>query len=209
MLDVNVNKKENEISINIKNANYLWFLHYIDGYYRCTVELIDKLNGKENKTLIYPILFSFSQYLELWLKLLALTANDSSNVRTLKLDIHTIKYIIKNMVEKYSELLKSYDVDIDSLYQIESKYQYFNDFVINGNNLSMSSRFPLDNKTDNIIINFDKIDEIEKDNYVTFKNNVFDILSIANEITKKFFVKWFSNCLDSIDLNFLIQSNNK
>ena len=199
MIDVKVNTNGNEISINIENANYLWFLHYLDGYFRCTVELIDKLNNNENKTLIYPILFSFSQYLELWLKLLVLTANDSSNVKELKLDVHTIKHIIKNMVEKNCELLKSYDVDIDSLLQIESKYQYFNDFVINGNNLSMSSRFPLDNKTDNIIINFDKIDEIEKDNYVTFKNNIFDILKIANEVTKKFFGKWFSNYLANFD----------
>jgi hypothetical protein len=209
MAKVHVNEKDNEVSINIEKANFMWFVHYMDGYYRSTIELVDKLSIKDNDTLIYPVLFSFSHYFELWLKLLVLTANDSSNVKELKLDVHTIKHIIKNMVEKNCELLKSYDVDIDSLLQIESKYQYFNDFVINGNNLSMSSRFPLDNKTDNIIINFDKIDEIEKDNYVTFKNNVFDILSIANEITKKFFRKWFSNCFNNIDLNSLIQSDNK
>lgn len=208
MLNVDIKATGNEISINFKNANYLWFLHYIDGYYKCTIELINKLNSEQNKTLIYPVLFSFSQYLELWLKLLVLTANDSSDVKELKLDIHTIKYIIKNIAENNSELLSSYNVDIDLLYQLESKYVYFDEFVSNGKDLSMASRFPLDNKTENIIINFNKIDEVEKDNYITFKNNIYSILKITNEITKKFFVKWFSNCLENIDLGSLTQPNN-
>lgn len=207
MLNVDIKTNENEISINFKNANYLWFLHYIDGYYKCTIELINKLNSEQNKTLIYPVLFSFSQYLELWLKLLVLTANDSNSVKEFKLTIHAVKDLIQNMSEKHSELLERYNVNIDLLYQLESKYVYFDEFVIYGKDLSMASRFPLDNKTENIIINFDKIDEVEKDNYITFKNNIFSILKITDEITMKFFKKWFSNCLENIDLSSLTQPN--
>lgn len=208
MLNVDIKTNENEISINFKNANYLWFLHYIDGYYKCTIELINKLNSEQNKTLIYPVLFSFSQYLELWLKLLVLTANDSNSVKEFKLTIHAVKDLIQNMSEKHSELLERYNVNIDLLYQLESKYVYFDEFVIYGKDLSMASRFPLDNKTENIIINFDKIDEVEKDNYVSFKNNIFSILKITDEITMKFFKKWFSNCLEKVDLSSLTQPNN-
>lgn len=203
MLNIDVKKTENGFSLNFEHANYLWFMEYIDGYFKATCEMLDKIDNKANRTLIYPTLFSFSQYLELWLKLLTLTANDSSSVKKFKLNVHSVKELIKNITEKHGELLRKYNVDFDLLYQLESKYLYFDEFVTNGKYLSMSSRFPLDDKTENIIINFDKIDEIEKDNYITFKNNIFDILKITEEITKQFFIKWFSNCLNEVDLNSL------
>lgn len=201
MIDVKINTNGNEMSINIENANYLWFLHYMDGYFRCTIELIDKLDSNENKTLIYPILFSFSHYFELWLKLFVLATNDSSDTKELNLNIHCINDLIKDIEENYSQLLESYDVNTDSLYQIKSKYQYFAEFVLKGKYLSMSSRYPLDNQSEDIIINFNKIDEIQKDNYISFKDNIFDILKLTNEITKKFIKKWFSNHLEHIDLD--------
>lgn len=203
MLNIDVKKTENGFSLNFEHANYLWFMEYIDGYFKATCEMLNKIDNKANRTLIYPTLFSFSQYLELWLKLLTLTANDSSSVKEFKLNVHSVKELIKNITEKHGELLRKYNVDFDLLYQLESKYLYFDEFVTNGKYLSMSSRFPLDDKTENIIINFDKIDKIEKDNYITFKNNIFDILKITEEITKQFFIKWFSNCFDKVDLNSL------
>lgn len=201
MVKVHVNEKDNEVSINIEKANFMWFVHYMDGYYRSTIELVDKLSIKDNDTLIYPVLFSFSHYFELWLKLFVLATNDSSDTKKLNLNIHCINDLIKDIEENYSQLLESYDVNTDSLYQIKSKYQYFAEFVLKGKYLSMSSRYPLDNQSEDIIINFNKIDEIQKDNYISFKDNIFDILKLTNEITKKFIKKWFSNHLEHIDLD--------
>ena len=190
MSSVEIRKENDKTVVNLKGKQYLWFSPYLDGYYKSTLLLLDNLN-LQNKTLIYPILLNFSHYLELWIKLLLLAINDSNNVKDLKIDNHSIQKIIKDEVNNHKSLLELYNVDTNALYQIVNKYSYFLGFICEATNLSMATRYPLSNKGSNIIINFDKVEEAEYENYADLKTNVLDILKITSQITKDFFERYF------------------
>ena len=190
MSSVEIRKENDKTVVNLKGKQYLWFSPYLDGYYKSTLLLLDNLN-LQNKTLIYPILLNFSHYLELWIKLLLLAINDSNNVKDLKIDNHSIQKIIKDEVNNHKSLLELYNVDTNALYQIVNKYSYFLGFICEATNLSMAARYPLSNKGSNIIINFDKVEEAEYENYADLKTNVLDTLKITSQITKDFFERYF------------------
>ena len=190
MSSVEIRKENDKTVVNLKGKQYLWFSPYLDGYYKSTLLLLDNLN-LQNKTLIYPILLNFSHYLELWIKLLLLAINDSNNVKDLKINNHSIQKIIKDEVNNHKSLLELYNVDTNALYQIVNKYSYFLGFICEATNLSMAARYPLSNKGSNIIINFDKVEEAEYENYADLKTNVLDILKITSQITKDFFERYF------------------
>ncbi len=195
MSSVEMRKENGNIVLNFIEKQHLWFLHYLDGYYKSTVFLLDNLNS-QNTTLIYPTLFNFSQYLELWIKLLLLTINDSNNVKALNIDNHSIQSIIRSASSKYRHLLESYGVNADSLNEIANEYSYFVDFSCENQALSMAARFPLNNKNPNIIINFDKIDKVKKDNYNVLKNKISKILKSTFEIKEMFFEKYLNSILE-------------
>lgn len=190
MSSVEIRKENGKTIVNLKGKQYLWFTPYLDGYYKSTLLLLDNLN-LQNETLIYPTLFNFSQYLELWIKLLLLAINDSNNVKDLKINNHSIQDIIKNAASNNKNLLESYGVNIDLLYQITDKYSYFVDFTCETQTLSMVSRYPLSNKSPNIILNFDRVEEAKAETYIDLKTNVSDILKITSKITNDFFERYF------------------
>ena len=191
MPNIEIKKHSDKIVVNIKGERNLWFIHYLDGYFKSTFLLLEKLN-LENKTLIYPVLFNFSQYLELWIKLLLLVANDTDSVNQLKIGNHSIEKIIKDVAGKCKDLLESYNISTSLLYDIADKYSYFLDYTYKEKNMSIVARYPLNSVGTDVIINFDKIDEAEKDCYIELKEHISDFLVTTNKITKVFFVEYFN-----------------
>ena len=191
MPNIEIKKHSDKIVVNIKKERNLWFIHYLDGYFKSTFLLLEKLN-LENKTLIYPVLFNFSQYLELWIKLLLLVANDTDSVNQLKIGNHSIEKTIKDVAGKCKDLLESYNISTSLLYDIADKYSYFLDYTFKEKNMSIVARYPLNSAGTDVIINFDKIDEAEKDCYMELKEHISDLLVTTNKITKVFFVEYFN-----------------
>ena len=62
-----------------------------------------------------------------------------------------------------------------------------------GRSLSESSRFATGLKSADLIIDLDKLEEIEKDGYRDFHDRIIELLELTNNVTKQFFVKFFSD----------------
>ena len=208
MQNIKIKKHSDKIVVNIKGARNLWFIHYLDGYFKSTFLLLEKLN-LENKTLIYPVLFNFSQYLELWIKLLLLVANDTDSVDQLKIGNHSIEKIIKNIAGKCKDLLESYNISTSLLCDLADKYSYFLDYTYKEKNMSIVARYPLNSVGTDVIINFDKIDEAENDCHIELKEHISDFLITTNKITKVFFIEYFNkNFYENKEFRNVFQQSN-
>ena len=131
----------------------------MDGYFRSFLLISENLENKENReTLIYPCLFCFYQYMELWLKTLIIVVNEK-NYNELKIANHSIEKIFEKYKNNFIDIdeITSNDFDI-----IESTLKYINSFAINSTEPSIAFRFPIkkDNKT--LQINFEKIEELKE-----------------------------------------------
>ena len=197
MSTIEITSKKDKIIVNMRNAQYLWFFKYLDGYYKSSFKLLKQLN-QDNTTIIFPILLCLSQYLELWVKSIALSIYDSNDVKKSNIGNHNITEIIAHLVQNEELLLNQYGVSIKQLKSISDKYLYFNHFTCLNSSLSMAARFPINYGTTDIIINFDKIDEIKKDDFNEFKRNAIEILQICNQIKDTFFEQYLSQKTDGL-----------
>lgn len=197
MSSVEITTKGESTHINFKGAKYLWFVQYMDGYYRSTYELLEKIN-QDNETLIYPILLCFSQYMELWIKLLFLASYDSNNINTLHIGSHNVCDLIKKFAQKEGKLLEKCNVALEEICSIREKFRYFQDFGYNGDSLSIVARFPLpkeDDGTTNLAVDLNKIDEAKADNFERFKGRMTQVLQESNQVTLKFLKNYFGEKL--------------
>ena len=197
MSTVEIRKEQDKIIVNMKCAQYLWFFKYLDGYYKSTFELLKQLH-QDNATIIFPILLCISQYLELWVKSIALSIYDSNDVKKSNIGNHNITGIIDHLTENEELLLSQYGVSIKQLKNVSEKCLYFNHFACLNSNLSMAARFPINYGKTDIIINFDRIDEAKKDDFDEFKRNAIDILQICNNIKDIFFEQYLSKKTDGL-----------
>ena len=183
---INVKENKENLIVDITEAKYMTFIPHLDGYFKCVTLLIDKIDKDEDNTLIYPLLFSFSQYMELWIKFIVLSINDSSDLIK-KLKSHQVKRILDDSIKKYEYLFTDYNIDKNLLIELSNQYDYFNNFIKHNKSLSESARFPFDNKGESIIINYKKIDELSDSGYDSLKHNIIRILEITSQINKNLF----------------------
>lgn len=187
-------KAEDKTILSLKDVG-LNNIIYMDGYFRSFLLISENLENKENReTLIYPCLFCFYQYMELWLKTLIIVVNEK-NYNELKIANHSIEKIFEKYKNNFIDIdeITSNDFDI-----IESTLKYINSFAINSTEPSIAFRFPIkkDNKT--LQINFEKIEELKENNYKYLKNTLTECLNVANKFTKGVFIKYFENIFSTI-----------
>ena len=183
---INVKKNKENLIVDITEAKYMTFIPHLDGYFKCVMLLIDKIDNDEDNTLIYPLLFSFSQYMELWIKFIVLSINDSSDLIK-ELNNHKVKRIIDDSIKKYECLFADYNIDKKLLIELSDQYDYFNNFIKHNKSLSESARFPFDNKGESIIINYKKIVKLTDSGYDSLKHNIIRILEITSQINRNLF----------------------
>lgn len=192
MAKLEVKRSENEVVFNIVDGEYFWYIHYLDGYFRATTILLDELCNKNQKSLTLPILFNFSHYIEIWVKMLYLCSNDKKSIKELCIDEHNVSSVITTIINDYGSLEK-YKIPKEKFLEIKNKYEYFENFPLLGRSLSESSRFATGLKSADLIIDLDKLEEIEKDGYRDFHDRIIELLELTNNVTKQFFVKFFSD----------------
>ena len=59
-----INENANKTTITINDGVYFNYFLYLDGYFKATDILLSRLNETEDFTIIFPLLFSFSHYME-------------------------------------------------------------------------------------------------------------------------------------------------
>lgn len=162
-------------------------LTYFDSYLGSIVLLLNSL--KSERSLIFPITFLLSHYLELWIKNIGLFYDleyFDYTFRCLNLVGHNIYDLIINeaqMREFESSGITKKEID-DVLYLLD----YFDKFTNNNTNLSIAMRYPIsiDNKP---TINMNILN-VNIDEYI---NNVKCIVEKTMDIYDKFFKAQFKS----------------
>ena len=190
-------QQEDQITLNIRDGVYFNYISYLDGFFKASLCLLEELLCVRDTNLLFPLIFSVSHYMEIWIKVLILFFDDTKTIKELKVDKHTTIKII----EKYKEQLIQRGVNNNILDEIINTYSYFLSFSKNNEkSLSEVMRFPTDYKTRNVIVNYDAIDEACSENYSTLKSAIFKLFASTNVITKEYFRSVFTSMIENIEV---------
>lgn len=186
-----IDKSDNKINITVDDGVYFNYFVYLDGYFKATDILLSRLNETDNFTVIFPLLFNFSHYMELWIKILNIFADEEKTIKEIGIGNHGISSIIANS----KTMLERKSVSIDDLVEIEKALKYFNAFIKDGVSLSEAMRYPTGNKSKELIIIPSALDNTNKDDYAELTNKITELLELTNKITKDYFIHFFENKL--------------
>ena len=164
-----ISKSKNSLTTN---------LEYIYTYRNSIDLLCSQIDTKQSLlSIFYPLNFLIFQYLELLLKTIMWYTDfdyEMYNYKCLELQGHNIHKLLQD--EYLLNIVSKTDNGIEDIEKIKEYHKYFSSFSIFKNKSSESMRFPFDIFSCDLIVDKDKIFDV---NHLLFKENTSDMLKIS------------------------------
>lgn len=123
-----------------EQSDDLWMIYY-DEYYNA-VEVINEENKKRNNDLFLPTLLLLAQYMEIWIKAIAVNygAGKYGEIETDLILGHNPDELMQKMIDIISE--EEWEQNKDKIWEIDNIYAWFNEMTENNIPLSIAMRYP-------------------------------------------------------------------